>query len=64
MTLDQASTSTHIELVPTWIRLVPQPGYSVGVHVNGAEVSPETLLAYTTPAEVIANGRPTPCSAR
>lgn len=59
MTLDQASTSTHIELVPTWIRLAPTPGYSAGVRVDGVETSPETLLAYTTPAEVIASGRPT-----
>lgn len=59
MTLDQASSGTHVELEPTWIRIVPQPGYSAGVRVNGQKVSDETLLAYTTPAEVLANGRPT-----
>ncbi|MCX4745215.1 hypothetical protein OG455_06715 [Kitasatospora sp. NBC_01287] len=59
MTLDQASTGTHVELEPTWIRLVPQPGYSAGITVNGQKISDETLIAYTTPAEVLANGRPT-----
>lgn len=59
MTLDQASSGTHVELQPTWIRIMPQPGYSAGVKVNGQKISDETLIAYTTPAEVLANGRPT-----
>ncbi|WP_035840982.1 hypothetical protein [Kitasatospora azatica] len=59
MTLSQASTGTSVELQATWIRIAPQPGYSAGIRVNGRTISEETLLAYTTPAEVIANGRPT-----
>lgn len=59
ITLQQDSSQTFVELVPTWIRIMPQPGYSAGVKVNGTPVSDETLIAYTTPAEVIANGRPT-----
>lgn len=59
MTLTQPSTNTTVELQATWIRVMPQPGYSAGIRVNGKEVSPETLIAYTTPAEVLANGRPT-----
>ncbi|MCX4689681.1 hypothetical protein OG401_36255 [Kitasatospora purpeofusca] len=59
MTLTQESSGSSMELVPTWIRLMPEPGYSARVRVNGTEVSEETLLAYTTPAEVLANGRPT-----
>ncbi|WP_405016681.1 hypothetical protein OHV05_05895 [Kitasatospora sp. NBC_00070] len=59
ITLKQESSQTFFELVPTWIRIMPQPGYSAGVKVNGEKLSDETLIAYTTPAEVIANGRPT-----
>ncbi|WP_107064626.1 hypothetical protein [Streptomyces erythrochromogenes] len=47
-----------MELKPSWIRVMPQPGYSAGVSVNGQNVSDETLIAYTTPAEALANGRP------
>ncbi|MER5864966.1 hypothetical protein [Kitasatospora sp. NPDC002040] len=60
ITLAQESSQTSVELVPTWIRVMPQPGYSAGVKVNGTSVSEETLIAYTTPAEVIANGQLTP----
>jgi hypothetical protein len=59
ITLKQESSETFVELVPTWIRIMPQPGYSAGVKVNGQSLGEETLIAYTTPAEVIANGRPT-----
>ncbi|WP_406096979.1 hypothetical protein [Kitasatospora purpeofusca] len=59
MTLTQDSSSTVVELQATWIRLMPQPGYSAGVKANTEKVSEETLIAYTTPAEVLANGRPT-----
>ncbi|MFF7193089.1 hypothetical protein ACFZAM_05260 [Streptomyces sp. NPDC008079] len=50
---------TVVELRPTYIRVMPTPGYSAGVVVNGKQVSPEILAATTTPAEVLANGRPT-----
>ncbi len=60
MTLTQEATDTVVELRPTWIRLAPTPGYSAGVRLNGQEISRETLLAYTTAAEVAASGRPTP----
>ncbi|MDH6576261.1 hypothetical protein [Kitasatospora sp. MAP5-34] len=59
LTLNQASSGTSVELQPTWIRIVPEPGYSAGIKVNGTDLSPETLLGYTTPAEVLASGRPT-----
>ncbi len=59
ITLNQESSQTFMELVPTWIRIMPEPGYSAGIKVNGQPLSEETLIAYTTPAEVIANGRPT-----
>lgn len=50
---------TVVELKPTYIRIMPTPGYSAGVVVNGQEVAPEIMVATTTPAEVLANGRPT-----
>ncbi len=53
-------SGTTITLKPTWIRLAPTPGYSAGVQVNGQDVSPETLIAYTTAAETLATARPTP----
>lgn len=59
MTLTQQSSGTVVELIPTWIRVMPQPGYSAGIKVNGKPVLEEVLIAYTTPAEVLANGRPT-----
>ncbi|KUL48747.1 hypothetical protein ADL22_09180 [Streptomyces sp. NRRL F-4489] len=59
VTLTQESTGTKAELQATWIRVMPQPGYAAGIRLNGQQISPETLIAYTTPAEVLASGRPT-----
>ncbi|MEV0530964.1 hypothetical protein [Kitasatospora sp. NPDC050463] len=59
ITFNQPSKGTTVELQATWIRVMPQPGYAAGIRINGQQVSPETLIAYTTPAEVLANGRPT-----
>ena len=60
MTLTQDTSNTVVELRPTWIRLAPTPGYSAGIRLNGQDVSQETLIAYTTAAEVAVSGRPTP----
>ncbi|MFI5530730.1 hypothetical protein ACIA8O_19530 [Kitasatospora sp. NPDC051853] len=59
ITLTQESSGHVVELIPTWIRVMPQPGYAAGIRVDGKDVLEEVTIAYTTPEEVIANGRPT-----
>ncbi|GAA3043262.1 hypothetical protein GCM10020229_63150 [Kitasatospora albolonga] len=59
ITLTQESSGHVVALLPTWIRVMPQPGYSAGVLADGRPVLEEVMVAYTTPAEVIAGGRPT-----
>ncbi|BFV60121.1 hypothetical protein KCMC57_up52250 [Kitasatospora sp. CMC57] len=59
ITFTQESSRTTVELIPTRIRVMPEPGYSAGLHVNGQPVLEETMVAYTTPAEVLANAQPT-----
>lgn len=51
-------------LKPTWIRVMPRPGYSAGVEVNGRSFSEETQIADTDYAEVMKGARPSPTGFR
>ncbi|MFD6431530.1 hypothetical protein [Streptomyces venezuelae] len=55
----KASDKT-VKLLPTWIRVMPRPGYSAGVEVNGKKIADELMIADTKYAEVMASARPTP----
>ncbi len=51
-------------LKPTWIRVMPTPGYSAGVEVNGQKFSEETQIADTNYYEVMKGARPSPTGFR
>lgn len=58
--LHHASSDETVTLKPTWIRVMPRPGYSAGVDVNGKKVSDETQIADTHYDEVMKSARPSP----
>ncbi|MGC5398159.1 hypothetical protein ACPXCP_20795 [Streptomyces sp. DT20] len=53
-----AASGKTITLKPTYIRVMPTPGYSAGVAVNGVPLTDELMIADTTPAETLAGARP------
>jgi hypothetical protein len=61
---------THMEtgrtatLKPTWIRLMPRPGYSAGVSVDGQRIKDEVQIGDTNAAEVMIGARPSPTGFR
>lgn len=55
-----AASDKTITLKPTYIRVMPTPGYSAGVTVNGVPRTDELMVADTTPAEALAGARPSP----
>lgn len=59
-----AASHTTITLKPTYIRVMPTPGYSAGVAVNGVPIADEALIADTTPAEALLGARPSPTGFR
>lgn len=60
---DEASGDSAT-LRATYIRVMPRPGYSAGVEVNGQKVSDEMQIGDTNYAEVIASARPSPTGFR
>ncbi|MFC9243188.1 hypothetical protein ACFT7S_03810 [Streptomyces sp. NPDC057136] len=56
--LHHAATNQTITLKATYIRLMPTPGYSAGVTVNGEALSDEVQVADTTRTEALASARP------
>ncbi|WP_405714151.1 MULTISPECIES: hypothetical protein [unclassified Streptomyces] len=64
LTFRHAASNTTITLKPTYIRVMPTPGYSAGVAVNGVPVADELMIADTTPAEALLGARPSPTGFR
>lgn len=59
-----AASGKTITLKPTYIRVMPSPGYSAGVTVNGVPRADELMVADTTPAEALLGARPSPTGFR
>ncbi|MFF2326675.1 MULTISPECIES: hypothetical protein [unclassified Streptomyces] len=59
-----AASDRTITLKPTYIRVMPTPGYSAGVAVNGVPFADEVQIADTTPAEALLGARPSPTGFR
>ncbi|MCT2542003.1 MULTISPECIES: hypothetical protein [Streptomyces] len=59
-----AASNKTITLKPTYIRVMPTPGYSAGVAVNGVPLADEVMIADTTPAEALLGARPSPTGFR
>ncbi|MFC4493085.1 hypothetical protein ACFPA8_02905 [Streptomyces ovatisporus] len=51
-------------LKPTWIRVMPRPGYSAGVELDGRTLSEETQIADTDYFEAMKGARPSPTGFR
>lgn len=49
-----------ITFKPTWIRVMPRPGYAAGVSVDGKRVADEMQIGDTRAAEVMTSARPSP----
>lgn len=49
-----------ITFKPTWIRVMPRPGYAAGVSVDGKPFADEMQIGDTRAAEVMASARPSP----
>lgn len=62
--LRHAETGQTVTLKPTWIRVMPKPGYSAGLEVNGRTFSEETQIADTDYYEVMKGARPSPTGFR
>ena len=60
LTLRHRSTGDTATLKPTYIRVMPRPGYSAGVSFNGRPLSDEIQIGDTDYAEAIASARPSP----
>lgn len=58
--LHHAASGQTVTLKSTWIRVMPRPGYSAGVQLNGREISEETQIADTHYDEVMTSARPSP----
>lgn len=61
---EHMESGTTVTLRPTYIRVMPRPGWTSGVSVNGTQVTEEMPLADTKYHEVIASGRPSPTGFR
>ncbi|NBE51952.1 hypothetical protein, partial [Streptomyces boluensis] len=42
-----AASGKTVKLMPTWIRVMPRPGYSAGVEVNGEKIADEVQIGDT-----------------
>lgn len=58
--LHHAASGQTVTLKPTWIRVMPRPGYAAGVELNGRTISEETQIADTHYDEVMTSARPSP----
>lgn len=55
-----AESGKSATLEPTWIRLMPRPGYSAGVSVDGKKIREEVQIGDTRIDEVMTSARPSP----
>jgi hypothetical protein len=62
--LHHADSGMTVTLKPTWIRVMPRPGYSAGVELNGRTISEETQIADTNYHETMLGARPSPTGFR
>ncbi|NLU74149.1 hypothetical protein HCC61_15915 [Streptomyces sp. HNM0575] len=62
--LHLAATGQTVTLKPTWIRVMPRPGYAAGVELNGRTISEETQIADTDYVEAMEGARPSPTGFR
>ena len=59
-----ADSGRTAELRPTWIRVMPRPGYSAGVTVDGKKLRDELQIGDTRIDEVMVGARPSPTGFR
>jgi hypothetical protein len=64
LTLRHQATGDTATLKPTYIRVMPRPGYSAGVSFNGRPLSDEIQIGDTDYAEAMASARPSPTGFR
>ncbi|MFB6872148.1 hypothetical protein [Streptomyces sp. NPDC056323] len=64
LSFHHAASGRTITLKPTYIRVMPTPGYSAGVAVDGVPIADELMIADTTPAEALLGARPSPTGFR
>lgn len=64
LTLRHEASGDTATLKPTYIRVMPRPGYSAGVSINGQKLSDEIQVGDTNYAEAIASARPSPTGFR
>jgi hypothetical protein len=64
LTLRHEASGDTATLKPTYIRVMPRPGYSAGVSFNGQKLSDEIQVGDTNYAEAIASARPSPTGFR
>jgi hypothetical protein len=62
--LHHAASGQTVTLKPTWIRVMPRPGYSAGIELNGRTISEETQIADTNYHEAMLGARPSPTGFR
>lgn len=64
LTLRHQASGDTATLKPTYITVMPRPGYSAGVSFNGQQLSDEIQIGDTNYAEVMASARPSPTGFR
>lgn len=64
LTLRHAASGDTATLKPTFIRVMPRPGYTAGVEFNGRPVTDELPLGDTNYFEAMAGARPSPTGFR
>lgn len=58
LTFRHKASGRYATLKPTYIRVMPTPGWSAGVEVDGEQFSEEVTVATTSYAEVMLGARP------
>lgn len=64
LNLHHAASGKTFTLKPTYIRVMPTPGYSAGIAVDGRVIADEVMIADTTAVEALAGARPSPTGFR
>ncbi|MER5441087.1 hypothetical protein [Streptomyces sp. NPDC002790] len=64
LNLHHARSGKTFTLKPTYIRVMPTPGYSAGVSVDGKVIDDEVMVAETTAREALVGARPSPTGFR